>query len=201
MHQLCNRTVFGLILAATLAGGTALPAFAAKDAPHKKTQKNASASTTKASSKSTTAGKSSASKTTTGTTSKSTHAPTTRTTSGKSTRSGKSSRHTHKVKGQAAPTPDRINEIQEALAAKGAYDGTPSGKWDDSTSDAMRKFQSTHGLNPTGKLDAPTLQKLGFGSETAGMGAPTPPPNSVANRLLSPAARRDERKEEPTPQE
>jgi hypothetical protein len=33
------------------------------------------------------------------------------------------------------------------------------------------------------------------------MGAPTPPPNSVANRLLSPAAKRDERKEEPTPQE
>lgn len=200
MRQLCKRTVFGLVLAATVAGGSALPApAAAKTAPHKKTQKSMSGAnaSSKAAAKKTTP-----TKTTTGAASKSTHAATARTTSGKSTHSGKSSsRRSRRVKGQAAPTPDRINEIQEALAAKGAYEGTPSGKWDDSTSDAMRKFQSSHGLNPTGKLDAPTLQKLGFGSETAGMGAPTPPPNSVANRLLSPAAKRDERKEEPTPQE
>ena len=49
----------------------------------------------------------------------------------------------------------------------------------------MRKFQTKSHLNPTGKLDAPTLQKLGLGSETAGVAAPTPPPNSAANRLLS----------------
>jgi peptidoglycan hydrolase-like protein with peptidoglycan-binding domain len=96
-----------------------------------------------------------------------------------------------KVKGQAAPTPDRINEIQVALAKNGAYDGTPSGKWDDSTADAMRKFQSSHGLNPSGKLDAPTLQKLGLGSETAGVAAPTPPANAGANRLLSSRAQQD----------
>ena len=48
--------------------------------------------------------------------------------------------------------------------------------------DAMKKFQSANGLNPSGKLDALTLQKLGLGSETAGLAAPTPPPNS-ANRL------------------
>jgi peptidoglycan hydrolase-like protein with peptidoglycan-binding domain len=87
-----------------------------------------------------------------------------------------------KVKGQAAPTPERISQIQEALARKGAFDGTPTGKWDDSTSQAVRKFQSSNGLSPTGKLDALTLQKLGLGSETAGLAAPTPPPNSV-NRL------------------
>lgn len=61
-------------------------------------------------------------------------------------------------------------------------DSAPTGKWDDSTADAVRKFQSSNGLNPTGKLDALTLQKLGLGSETAGLAAPTPPPNSV-NRL------------------
>jgi len=83
-----------------------------------------------------------------------------------------------------APTPERINEIQEALARKGAYTGTPTGKWDDSTADAMKHFQSANGLNPTGKLDALTLQKLGLGSETAGIAAPTPPPNS-ANRLMN----------------
>jgi peptidoglycan hydrolase-like protein with peptidoglycan-binding domain len=86
------------------------------------------------------------------------------------------------VKGQAAPTPERINEIQEALATKGAFTGTATGKWDDSTTEAVKKFQTSNGLNPTGKLDALTLQKLGLGSQIAGIAAPTPPPNSV-NRL------------------
>jgi len=100
------------------------------------------------------------------------------------------------VKGQAAPTPDRINEIQDALAKNGTYKGTPSGQWDDSTVEAMKKFQSTHGLTPSGKMDALTLQKLGLGSDTAGMGVPTPPPNS-SNRLLSSKVQRDEVKNEP----
>jgi peptidoglycan hydrolase-like protein with peptidoglycan-binding domain len=103
--------------------------------------------------------------------------------SARSTSSKTSSRkRVKKVKGQAAPTSDRINEIQEALAKRGIYSGTPTGKWDDSTVEAMKKFQTANGLNPSGKLDAPTLQKLGLGSETAGLAAPTPPPNS-ANRL------------------
>lgn len=93
-----------------------------------------------------------------------------------------SRRRPKKPKGQEAPTADRINEIQEALASKGTFTGTPTGKWDDATADAMRKFQSSHGLAPTGKLDALTLQKLGLGSQTAGLAAPTAPPNSV-NRL------------------
>ncbi len=80
------------------------------------------------------------------------------------------------------PTPERISEIQEALAKKGALAGTPSGQWDDSTVDAVKQFQTSNGLTPSGKLDAPTLQKLGLGSETAGLAPPTPPPNSI-NRL------------------
>jgi len=115
----------------------------------------------------------------------------------KSSKSGKSSsRKSKRVKGQAAPTTDRINEIQGALVKKGAYSGEPSGKWDDSTVEAMKKFQASHGLNPTGKMDALTLQKLGLGSDTAGMGVPTPPPNS-SNRLLSSKVQRDEVKNEP----
>jgi peptidoglycan hydrolase-like protein with peptidoglycan-binding domain len=101
--------------------------------------------------------------------------------------SGKISKNRHrgkKVKGQTAPTSDRISAIQEALAGKGTFTGTPTGKWDDSTVEAMKRFQASNGLNPSGKLDALTLQKLGLGSETAGVAAPTPPPNS-ANRLRS----------------
>ena len=95
-----------------------------------------------------------------------------------------SSKRSRRQPGQKAPTSDRVSEIQSALAKNGSFAGEPNGKWDDSTSDAMRKFQASHGLSPTGKLDALTLQKLGLGSQTAGVAAPTPPPGSVS-RLTS----------------
>jgi len=131
-----------------------------------------------------------------------THAQTTGATAKKSSKSGKGlwRKRSRRVKGQAAPTPDRIGEIQAALAKNNAYDGVPTGKWDGSTADALRKYQAAHGLSPTGKLDALTLQKLGLGSETAGVAAPTPPPNAAGNRLLSRSAQRDEIKNEVQPE-
>ena len=91
-------------------------------------------------------------------------------------RARKSSKHSkRRERGQKAPTSDRISEIQQALAKDGSFAGTPNGKWDNSTVEAMRKFQAGHGLNPSGKLDALTLQKLGLGSQTAGVAAPMPP--------------------------
>ena len=104
------------------------------------------------------------------------------------------------MKGQAAPMPDRIGEIQAALVKDGSYAGVPTGKWDDSTANALRKYQSAHGLSPTGKLDALTLEKLGLGAETAGVAPPTPPPNATANRLLSRSAQREEIKNEAQPE-
>jgi len=101
---------------------------------------------------------------------------------GKSSAKGKKS--SRRQPGQKTPTTDRINEIQTALAKDGSFTGTPSGKWDDSTVDAMKKFQVAHGLNPSGRLDAPTLQKLGLGSTTAGVAAPQAPPGAVS-RLTS----------------
>lgn len=109
------------------------------------------------------------------------------------------SRKSKRVRGQMAPTPERVNEIQTALAKKGFYAGEPTGKWDDESTEAIRKFQSANGLTPSGKYDAWTLQKLGLGSGTAGLGAPTPPPNT-ANRLLSSKAQRDEVKNETEPE-
>jgi murein L,D-transpeptidase YcbB/YkuD len=82
-------------------------------------------------------------------------------------------------RGQKVPTPGRISEIQEALAKEGSFTGTPNGKWDEPTVDAMKKFQGEHGLNPSGKLDAKTLQQLGLGSQTAGVAAPLPPTSST----------------------
>src|SRR6266478_1124581 len=117
-------------------------------------------------------------------------------TSGKATRSSaksaasagksrgkRSSRHsTRRQRGQKTPAPERISEIQQALAKDGSFNGKPKGKWDGSTVEATRKFQASHGLNPTGRLDAVTLQKLGLGSQTAGVAAPMPP---VATSLLA----------------
>ena len=99
-------------------------------------------------------------------------------------KSSKKSRR--KERGQKEPTADRISEIQQALAKDGSYTGTPSGKWDDSTQDALRKFQESHGLTPTGKLDAKSLQQLGLGSSITGVAPPAP--SNTASKLTSSAA-------------
>jgi len=91
-----------------------------------------------------------------------------------SSRKGKSTKSSRRQTGQKAPTAQRISEIQQALAKNAAYAGTANGKWDASTVEAMKKFQGAHGLNPSGKLDAKTLQQLGLGSQTAGIAPPTP---------------------------
>ena len=82
-------------------------------------------------------------------------------------------------RGQKAPTSDRVREIQDALSREGALDGKSTGKWDATTVEAMKKFQENHGLSPTGKIDAVTLEKLGLGSDTAGKGAPIPSASSA----------------------
>lgn len=99
-------------------------------------------------------------------------------------RSSKRSRR--RERGQKAPTSDRISEIQQALAKNGSYTGTPNGKWDTPTEDALRKFQESHGLNPTGKLDARSLQQLGLGSSITGVAPPAP--SNTASKLTSSAS-------------
>jgi hypothetical protein len=87
-----------------------------------------------------------------------------------------SRRRRHRAVLPASPSSDRIEEIQGALARAGYYKDDPSGKWDGDTVDAMKRFQEAQGLQPTGKIDALTLQKLGLGSDVAGLGAPHQPP-------------------------
>ena len=84
----------------------------------------------------------------------------------------KKRRPTKREPTQMAPTPDRISEIQSALARGGYYREEQNGKWDIDTVDALQKFQSANGLDANGKLDALTLQKLGLGSDVAGYSAP-----------------------------
>ena len=83
--------------------------------------------------------------------------------------------HSRREPFQKAPTPQRISEIQSALAREGYYQGDPNGKWDGNTVAALQKFQSANNLDASGKLDAGSLQRLGLGSSTAGLNPPTPP--------------------------
>jgi|HubBroStandDraft_5_1064220.scaffolds.fasta_scaffold309027_1 hypothetical protein len=98
---------------------------------------------------------------------------------------------------QMAPTSERIREIQSALSMGGYYAAEPSGKWDGDTLSAMQRFQQAHGLAPSGKLDALTLQKLGLGSQIAGVSAPQPSPLAVPSRLAKNPAPESEEPSEP----
>jgi peptidoglycan hydrolase-like protein with peptidoglycan-binding domain len=113
--------------------------------------------------------------------------------SNKTHRAKSSRRSSRRERGQKVPAPDRISEIQQALAKDGSFVGAPNGKWDAATMDAMKKFQEAHGLNPSGKLDAKTLQHLGLGSQTAGVAPPLPPVSSSA--LKAPAAQLAQRQQ------
>ena len=114
-------------------------------------------------------------------------APQTSSTATKKKKISSKSKRKPKVKGQTAPTPDRIREIQTALQKDGSYEGEPTGKWDAATTEAMRKYQDKIGVSPTGKIDALSLSKLGLGSDTAGKGAPVPAASSSAAPANPPA--------------
>ena len=93
----------------------------------------------------------------------------------------------HHFRTPARPSSNRIEQIQRALSRTGYYQGDPTGRWDSSTVAAMKGFQQAHGISPTGKIDAPSLQQLGLGSDVAGLGAPRPvistnPPDSSKDR-------------------
>lgn len=78
----------------------------------------------------------------------------------------------HRVILPKQPSRDRTEQIQEALARDGFYAGDPNGKWDAGMAESLRRFQAANGLPPTGKLDALSLQKMGLGSDVAGVSAP-----------------------------
>jgi peptidoglycan hydrolase-like protein with peptidoglycan-binding domain len=59
--------------------------------------------------------------------------------------------------------PERASEIQQALVQRGYLNAGPSGVWDDSTRDAMKRFQIENGFPPTGLPEAKSLMKLGLG--------------------------------------
>ena len=91
----------------------------------------------------------------------------------------------HRVMLPRAPSRERTEQIQSALERGGYYSGDPNGRWDGETEEALRRFQAANELPPTGKLDALSLQKMGLGSDVAGVSAPRPIQSS--NQLPSPS--------------
>ncbi|HEV2297507.1 MAG TPA: peptidoglycan-binding domain-containing protein [Candidatus Acidoferrales bacterium] len=87
----------------------------------------------------------------------------------------------HHITLPKAPARDRTEEIQSALGRGGYYKTEPTGKWDARTQEALREFQEANGLPPTGKLDALSLQRMGLGSDVAGVSAPRQ--STAVNRL------------------
>ena len=76
---------------------------------------------------------------------------------------------------QRTPTPDRYKEIQQALASKGYMpQGSPSGVWDASSVEALKKFQQDQSLEPSGKIDSLSLIALGLGPRRDQVPAPQP---------------------------
>jgi peptidoglycan hydrolase-like protein with peptidoglycan-binding domain len=61
------------------------------------------------------------------------------------------------------PSPDRLKEIQQALAGKGYFTGEPSGSWGPSSIDALKRFQRDQNLVEDGKIGSLSLIALGLG--------------------------------------
>jgi hypothetical protein len=76
-----------------------------------------------------------------------------------------------------APSPDRYREIQGALAAKGFLSPEDAtGTWNQTSSDALKKFQAEQNLESSGKINSLSLIALGLGPKRdASPAAPKPP--------------------------
>ena len=91
------------------------------------------------------------------------------TASSTSTKSKKKSKKSKKVRGQKAIDATRTKQIQQALIEQKYMQGEPSGKWDDTTQAALRKYQADHGWQSKTVPDSRALIKLGLGPSKEGL--------------------------------
>jgi hypothetical protein len=71
-----------------------------------------------------------------------------------------------RVRGQKAIDSNRIHQIQEALIREHYLKGEPSGKWDDSTQQALHRYQSDQGWQSKTVPDSRALIRLGLGPDS-----------------------------------
>jgi len=96
--------------------------------------------------------------------------------SAKKRHSTKHSHHAARRNVQQTPTPERYQEIQQALASRGYYKGAIDGKWNADSVDALRRFQADQNLAPDGRINSLSLIAMGLGPKraTAGAGSSAP---------------------------
>jgi hypothetical protein len=76
---------------------------------------------------------------------------------------GKSKSKSSKSRGQKAIDAERTQQIQQALIREHYMEGKPSGKWDDATQAALRRYQAAQGWQSKTVPDSRALIKLGLG--------------------------------------
>jgi hypothetical protein len=76
---------------------------------------------------------------------------------------GKKKSTSSKSRGQKAIESERAQQIQEALIREHYMEGEPSGKWDDATQSALRRYQADQGWQSKSVPDSRALIKLGLG--------------------------------------
>ena len=79
-------------------------------------------------------------------------------------KSGKSTAH-----GQRGIDQARTTQIQEALIREHYLTGEPTGNWDQSTKDALARFQGTNGWQTKSVPDSRALIKLGLGPDKSAL--------------------------------
>lgn len=71
----------------------------------------------------------------------------------------------HRVRGQQAIQPERVEQIQQALIQAHYLNGDADGKWDKTTVAAMQKYQADNGWQTKIMPDSRALVKLGLGED------------------------------------
>ena len=61
------------------------------------------------------------------------------------------------------PSPERLKEIQQALASRGYFTSEPDGTWGPASIDALKRFQHDQNLVEDGKIGSLSLIALGLG--------------------------------------
>jgi hypothetical protein len=97
----------------------------------------------------------------------------------------KSPKSTPRPRTQAVPTPDRYQEIQQALADRGFYKGEVNGTWGPDSVGALKAFQVSQRLTDDGKINALSLIGLGLGAKHISVSGPPPPAPTPASQTPS----------------
>jgi peptidoglycan hydrolase-like protein with peptidoglycan-binding domain len=106
-----------------------------------------------------------------------------------------SSKKSRKPRGQQAIDGERARQIQAALIRERYMSGEPSGKWDDSTQAAMRRYQADQGWQSKSIPDSRALIRMGLGPDHGHLLNPesamvSEPQLSGRTRAVSPIAPR-----------